>query len=331
MGVLLLLQFDMALPAAFRQRLRPVRPAARTTNANGWRIGNKLSSLRMKNQFGIECLRSFAAIAESGVMSRAAERVGRTQAALSQQMKKLETTIQQPLMIRTSRGVKLTSQGERLLAHAQKILRAHDEAVGELLGVRLLGNVRFGCPDDYARVFLPPLLQGFAHQHPQVLVEVVCAPTPRLLEKLGAGMLDIAIISLPESTPKGQILRREPFVWVGARGGDAHKSNPLQLALSDPDTLDHQAATQSLEKAGRRYRIAYASGSMTGLAAVVRSGQAITVLTRTAVPPDLQELPRSAGLPRLPSVGITVRSAPRSSSAVLGHFEAHIRKVLPTL
>ena len=285
----------------------------------------------MKVQLSIESLRSFVAISESGVMSRAAERVGRTQAALSQQIKKLETVIQQPLMVRSSRGVTLTSHGERLLVHAQKILRAHDEAVSELLGVRLLGNVRFGCPDDYARVFLPPLLQSFGHQHPQVLVEVVCAPTPRLLEKLDAHQLDIAIISLPDSPNRSQFLRREPFVWVGAKGGEAHKSNPLQLALSDLDTLDHQAATQSLERAGRPYRIAYASGSMTGLTAVVRSGQAITVLTRTAVPPDLQILPRSSGLPKLPSVGISIRTGPRNSSTLLSHFEAHVRAVLPAL
>jgi DNA-binding transcriptional LysR family regulator len=285
----------------------------------------------MKVQLGIDALRSFAAIAESGVMSRAAERVGRTQAALSQQLKKLETVVQQPLMVRSSRGVSLTSHGERLLAHAQKILRAHDEAVGELLGVRLLGNVRFGCPEDYARVFLPPLLQSFAHQHPQVLVEVVCAPTPRLLEKLGDQRLDIAIISLPGSAQKSQFLRREPFVWVGAKGGEAHKADPLQLALSDVDTLDYQAATESLEKAGRPYRIAFASSSMTGLTAVVRSGQAIAVLTRIAVPPDLQVLPRSSGLPKLPSVGITVRTGARNASTLLSHFEAHVRSVLPTL
>lgn len=285
----------------------------------------------MKPQLSIEFLRSFVAIAEAGVLSRAAERVGRTQAALSQQIKKLETAIQQPLLVRGSRGISLTSQGERLLAHAQRILRAHDEAVTELTGERLLGNLRFGCPDDYARVFLPPLLQGFARQHPQVQVEVVCAPTPRLLEKLDSRRLDIAIISLPDSTQRGQFLRREPFVWVGARNGEAHRFDPLQLALSDPDTLDHLAATQTLKRAGRPYRIAYASGSIAGLTAVVRSGQAITVLTRTAVPPDLQILPRSSGLPKLPFVGISVKTGPRSASPLLDRFEAHVRAVLPTL
>jgi DNA-binding transcriptional LysR family regulator len=286
---------------------------------------------RVAVQFDIDLLRNFSAIAEAGGMSRAAGQVGRTQAALSQQIKKLETAVQHTLMIRTGRGITLTVDGERLLAHAQKILRTHDEAVAELLGESLSGNVRFGCPDDYARVFLPRLLQRFTRQHRQAMIEVICAPTPRLLERLEAHALDIAIISLPDSRDRDQFLRREPFVWVGAKGGDAHNLDPLQLALSDLDTLDHQAATSSLERAGRNYRIAYASGSVAGLTAVVRSGQAIAVLTKTAVPPDLQVLPRASGLPKLPSVGISVQTARRYTSRLLSGFEAHIRSVLPTL
>jgi DNA-binding transcriptional LysR family regulator len=86
-----------------------------------------------------------------------------------------------------------------------------------------------------------------------------------------------------------------------------------------------------LEKIGRSYRVAYASGSMTGLTAVVRSGQAITVLTQTAVPADLQVLPLSTGLPKLPSVGITVKTGKAKSSRLLKSFETHVRAVLPTL
>jgi DNA-binding transcriptional LysR family regulator len=234
-------------------------------------------------------------------------------------------------MIRTGRGVSLTMHGERLLAHAHKILRAHDEAVAELTGVTLSGQLRFGCPDDYARIFLPSLLQGFARLHPQVFIEVVCASTPRLLERLKGRSLDIAITSQPDSPQRDQFLRREPFVWVGRKGSDAFHLDPLQLALSDPDALDHIAATSSLDRAGRRYRIAYASGSVSGLTAVVRSGQAITVMTQTGVPPDLEVLPASSGLPSLPSVGITVQTADRSPSRLLSHFEAHVRAVLPTL
>ncbi len=101
--------------------------------------------------------------------------------------------------------------------------------------------------------------------------------------------------------------------------------------MTDVDTLDHQAATSRLDRVGRTYRIAYASGSMTGLTAVVRSGQAITVLTQTAVPPDLQVLPNSAGLPKLPSVGITVKTGRSKSSRLIKSFETHVRTILPTL
>jgi len=279
----------------------------------------------------IDLLRNFVAIADASVMSRAARQVGRTQAALSQQIKKLEQIVQQPLMIRTGRGVALTLHGERLLAHAHKILRAHDEAVAELTGASLSGRIRFGCPDDYARIFLPGLLQSFASLHPQVFIEVVCAPSPRLFERLKDKTLDIAIVSQPDRSDRDAFLRREPFVWVGSKGSNAFNLDPLQLALSDPDALDHLAATTSLERAGRRYRIAYASGSVAGLTAVVRSGQAITVMTQTGVPPDLQVLPASTGLPPLPSVGIALQTARRLSSRLLERFEAHVRSVLPTL
>lgn len=288
--------------------------------------------MSMSVTLDIDLLRNFVAVAHAGVMCRAADQVGRTQGALSQQIKKLESAIQQPLMIRSGRGVSLTVHGERFLAHAQRVLRAHDHVVAQMLGGSLSGDLRFGCPDDYAQVFLPRLLRSFAQQHPQVRIEVVCAPSPRLVERLKDHALDTAIIALPDSPQqRDQFLRRERFVWVGAKGGDAFERDPLQLAVSSPDCLDHQAATSSLERAGRAYRIAYASESAAGLIAVVRSGLAITLLTPTAVPPDLQVLPSSTGLPKLPMVGITIKMSSRSSSELLSHFESHVRSVLPTL
>ena len=122
----------------------------------------------------LNLLRTFAAIAEAGTLTRAAVRVGRTQAAISLQVKRLERIVDQTLLDRSGRGVVLTPQGIRLLAHAQRILRYHDEALAELSGKGLSGTIRFGCPDDYAVVFLPILLRGFARKHPRVLVEVHC-------------------------------------------------------------------------------------------------------------------------------------------------------------
>lgn len=283
----------------------------------------------MSAYLDLDLLRTFLMIAETGALSRAAERVGRTQAAISMQVKRLEGILNQPLLQRTGRGVLLTPHGERLLVHAHKILRAHDEALAELSGEGLSGTLRLGCPDDYAAAFLPPLLRDFAARHPQVLVEMYCAPTPRLLERMNAHALDIAIISLAEGSSASEVIRHEPLVWVGARGTDAAQMETLQLALSDPDTLDHQAAISSLKAAGRAYRLAYASHSLTGLIAVVRSGQAIAVLTQTAVPADLQILLGETGLPALPTVAMALKLHSRKPSALVSALEQHIRLALP--
>jgi DNA-binding transcriptional LysR family regulator len=98
----------------------------------------------------IDLLRTFVAIAENHTLGRAANRIGRTQAAVSMQVKRLECMLNQPLLNRTGRGVVLTLHGERLLGHARTILLQHDAAMADITGVGLSGTLRFGCPDDYA-------------------------------------------------------------------------------------------------------------------------------------------------------------------------------------
>ena len=285
----------------------------------------------MSRHLDIDLLRTFAAIAETHTLGRAATKIGRTQAAVSMQVKKLEAMLNQPLLNRTGRGVVLTLHGERLLGHARTILRHHDAAVADISGEGLSGTLRFGCPDDYAAAFLPHVLRSFAGRHPQVFVEVFCAPTPRLAERLKKHALDLALVSIADAENTASVIRREPLVWVGNQHDNAATREPLQLALSDPDTLDHRAACEGLDAAKRRYRIAYASGSISGLLAVVRSGQAIAVLTQAAVPADLQILPTGNLLPRLPAVGLTVKFDLQRPPALVAEFAEHLQRVLPTL
>lgn len=285
----------------------------------------------MARNLDIDLLRTFVAIAESHTLGRAASTIGRTQAAVSMQVQKLEELVSQPLLNRTGRGVTLTLHGERLLVHARSILRSHDEALAQISGAGLSGTIRFGCPDDYAAAFLPHLLRSFAVRHPQVFVEVLCAPTPRLLDRVKAHALDLALISTRLPGDGRPLIRQEPLVWVGQPGDNALQRVPLPLALTDPDALDYQAACSALDAARIPYRIAYASGSLSGLMAVVRSGQAIAVLTRAAVPPDLQILPPSATLPELPSVGLTLTFDLARPPAMVREFAADMEAMLPNL
>jgi DNA-binding transcriptional LysR family regulator len=158
---------------------------------------------------------------------------------------------------------------------------------------------------------------------------MVCAPTSELRPLLHRRQIEMALVSLPD--PAGaEVIRRENFAWVAnAVEPDLLDQAVLPLALSAPMTLDYRAACDAMEAAGRRYRVAFASNSLAGLIAIARSGHAISVLTRTAVPPDLHIV--SAGLPLLPAIGIALEFAelrPSSAARALGD---HIRAVLPTL
>ncbi|TKT78462.1 LysR substrate-binding domain-containing protein [Aquamicrobium sp. LC103] len=274
-------------------------------------------------------LKNFAVVARTGSISLASLQIGRTQSALSMQMRRLEDQVGQALLHRIGSGVRLTAAGEKLLGHAEALLARHDEILTEMSGTTLKGSISLGCPEDYSIAFLPDLLKGFCAQHPDVELRMVCAPTSELRPLLHRRQIDMALVSLSDPE-NGDVIRHERFVWVAnSMEPDILDQASLPLALSAPITLDYRAACDAMEAVGRRYRVAFASNSLAGLIAIARSGHAISVLTRSAVPPDLHIV--SAGLPPLPTIGIALEFAePRPSSAARALGD-HIRAVLPTL
>jgi DNA-binding transcriptional LysR family regulator len=274
-------------------------------------------------------LRNFAVVARSGSISVASSQIGRTQSALSMQMQRLEQMIGEPLLHRSGSGVRLTIAGEKLLAHAETLLSKHDEILADMRGIGLKGSISFGCPEDYSIAFLPDLLRGFCARYPDVELRMVCAPTLELRPMLYRRQIESALVSLPDPAAL-EVIRPEDLVWVAdAPKPDVLGQAILPLALSAPMTLDYRAACDAMDAVGRRYRVAFASNSLAGLIAIARSGHAISVLTRMAVPPDLGVV--TASLPALPTIGIALEfSDPRPSRAVKALGD-HIRAVLPTL
>tara|TARA_E500000318_G_scaffold21426_1_gene21869 strand:+ start:2550 stop:3398 length:849 start_codon:yes stop_codon:yes gene_type:complete len=275
----------------------------------------------------IPLLRSFLLVARGGSVSAAAQQVGRTQSAVSMQMQRLETIIGEPVLHRTSKGVVLTAAGDRLLAHAERILSAHDEALATLCGAGLQGSVTFGCPEDYLTAFFPDLLRGFAARHGNVEIEVISAPTIELRALLERRRIDAALISLPSDADPDLIIRPESFVWVGnSPKPEILRNRVLPLALSAPDTLDYRAALSAMNRAGLAYRIAFASNSLAALLAITRSGQAISVVTRSAVSEDLHVL--DALLPPLPDIGISLSYASPRPSPTVKAFGEYVKQSL---
>lgn len=274
-------------------------------------------------------LRNFTVVARTGSISLASLQVGRTQSALSMQMQRLEDLIGQPLLHRSGSGVRLTTAGQKLLAHSDTLLARHDEILAEMCGTGLRGSLSLGCPEDYSIAFLPDLLRGFCSLHPDVELRMVCAPTSELRPLLHRRQIEMALVSVPD-VQSGEVIREERFVWVANEAEPAVlRYASLPLALSAPMTLDYRAACDAMEAVNRRYRITFASNSLAGLIAIARSGHAISVLTRTAVPADLYIV--RGGLPPLPAIGIALEFADQRPSAAATALGEHIRTELPKL
>ncbi len=161
-----------------------------------------------------ELLRAFVFVAEDRSFTRAGQRIGRTQAAISMQMQKLEAQLGEVLFSRgRGEGVELTPHGIFLLGRAREMLAINDGIWSAFKAPAVSGIVRLGTPDDYALQFLPDALRRFAESHPAVEVEVVCAPSDELVERLKTGRLDLSLVS------EGQ----EPKRWPG---GNAHARPP---------------------------------------------------------------------------------------------------------
>lgn len=286
----------------------------------------------MHGPLDLRLLITFVHAAHSGSLSATAVQVGRTQSAVTMQMQRLEEMLGQSLLHRSGSGVRLTGSGERFLAHAERILKMHDEAVSAFSEKGLHGSMVFGSPEDYLISFFPALLRSFGTKYPDVEIKVVSAPTAELRALLQSQKVDLALVSTPNLNDVETIIRTEPLAWVGSKPAlELHDfGDTVPLALPASNAMDHRAAREAMARAGLRCKIAYASNSLAGLIGLARSGLAVSVMTQEAVPPDLHIL--NAPLPELPHLGILLAFADADhQSPAVAAFAEHVRAVLPTL
>jgi len=254
----------------------------------------------------MDALRTLAAILRLGSLARAAERVGRSQSAVSQQMRKLEAQLGQPLFRKQGRKVVLTEAGDRVHAYALRILALNDEAVHTVHGASIGGTVRFGLPGDFAESWLPAALGQFKQAHPAVRVDVEVDRNGALLERLDRGELDLVLAMGHAQRADADRLATLPMTWVGA--ADAARrlrsSEVIDLALYRPPCFFRQAGTEALDKAGLAWRPAYLTSSLQSLWAGVAAGLGITLRTSAGIPPGLTRLDGRHGLPPLPRVDV---------------------------
>lgn len=255
-------------------------------------------------------LRSFLAIVDTGSFTRAADRVHKTQSAVSMHMRRLEEQLDCGLFLKNGRGVRLSGEGEKLIDYARRMLQIEASALAAIAQKGLAGRVRLGMPDDYAEPFLARILSVFSHRHPLVEVLVICEASRALAKRIEVRDLDLAVVTDCAEISGIEIVREEPMVWVSSPRFQLDLAAPLPLALGN-STCDWRAmALSALRGAGLAARLVVSSNNYAALAPVVKAGLAMTVLPLGAVQTGFRILGQADGLPELPPSRMGLIAAP---------------------
>src|SRR5690349_11851949 len=172
-------------------------------------------------------LRSFVSIVDTGSFTRAAERVNKTQSAVSMHIKRLEEQLGRPLFLKQGRGVRLSDDGEKLIDYARQMLQIEAAAFATVSRKALAGRIRLGIPDDYAESFLPQILTRFICRHPLVELSVVTEGSFSLAERVMARELDMTLVTSCADLKGAEVLREEKLHWVVGLNSRAHEVRPL--------------------------------------------------------------------------------------------------------
>lgn len=279
----------------------------------------------------LDLLKTFIAIADTGSFTRAADDVGRTQSAVSMQIKRLEDIVGRSLFARDGRQNRLTIDGEKLLDYARRIVKLSDEAVMAFTRPELTGTVRFGTPDDYADRFLPEILARFARTHPLVQVDVECRNSEHLVHLVRRGELDVSLITSEFGGGATETVRTEPLVWVVSQRHCPHLQPVLPVALSQAGCAWRRMTMETLEALERPYRIAYASSNSNAVNAAVLSGLAVGVVPQICVRPTMRMLTEEEGFPPLGEFNIGLVRSPGKSSSAVEALASHVKESLGNL
>jgi LysR family glycine cleavage system transcriptional activator len=137
----------------------------------------------------LNCLRAFASVAETGSYSRAGVGLNVSHAAVSQQVKALETRLGVTLVIREGRGIKLTDDGAALARHVARGFTAIREGVDALTGADTTRPLQVTMSPAFAVSWLMPRIMDFQHRHPGITL--MLNPTAEVIE-LTPGGIDMA-------------------------------------------------------------------------------------------------------------------------------------------
>ncbi|MEM8553211.1 MAG: LysR substrate-binding domain-containing protein [Pseudomonadota bacterium] len=280
-------------------------------------------------------LRSVVAVAETGSLVQAAERLGVSHSALSQQIKALEEELQIDILDRTTRPPQITDRGLELVGHARRMLDLAEEVRGIGSADTLTGVVRIGVVPSALVHLMPPVLARLRAGHAGLDIQLRSGLSDSLVADVRARDLDMALVTQPEVLPSGLIqtpIAREPLDVVTAEGTTG--TDPAHLITGAPFIWFNRRtwAGQQIERHLRNLRIAVSPAmevdSLEAVEALVAHGLGVSVSPRRLGAPPVPGLRRvPLGAPHLERVLSLVRLERCSRARVVSALEAEFAKL----
>lgn len=262
----------------------------------------------MPRHFDLDLLETFIAITETGSLSGAAVRVGRSQSAVSEQVRKLEDMCGVKLFERGKLGAAVTPAGERLERHARELIAASRAAYLEMRGVQLSGVVRFAITDYFRPRALPEILRRVRDRYPRLRLDVSICKSADIEDETRASEFDIGLsMSVlggrrANAKPAGRlVLRREPLSWIADKAFVMPKRAALPLVVLSETCSLRRLVIKRLDDKGVVYTVAHSTSGVGGLHLAIAAGLGVTCINASAVPDNAAAL-SEARLPTMPEV-----------------------------
>ena len=251
-------------------------------------------------------LRAFAETARRGGVRRAADALGRTQPAVSQQLRRLEDLVGRPLLVRSPSGVSLTREGELFLPYAERILALGREALSHVCDAAKPRGYRVGVIEELAtEAYLRAVLARADALEPKVAILFVVDSWRIASEGFERGDLDVVVSGpIPQIAPR----RRGAvhLAWAHSPTFDVQQ-RPLPLALPAAPCPWRDVLLDVLGREGIVWRPAIEGGGLAAMWSAVRAGAALAAVIPATAPPDVSIIEASsAGLPDAPAIDIAL-------------------------
>ncbi len=240
-------------------------------------------------------LRFMVAVAEEKRFTRAAARLHVAQPSISSAIAGLERELGAQLFYREKSEVTLTGAGEVFLPWARQVLadcEAGSAAVRDLLGMRG-GRLVIGATPSLTTNVLPPVLAAFHRSHPGVELRIHEAGSGDLVERLGSGELDVAVVILPVERPWVSCSRLmsealvlavdENHVIAGRKSISTGELENVPLIMFKDGYDLREATLAACRRAGFRPVVAISGMEMDGALALVAAGVAAAVVPESVI------------------------------------------------